>query len=73
MSTAATLLVVVLLLGWAIWGVLAWPPLKRALAAGDRAALLREYRQTIIGQLVLAALAIGAARLGRIGNLVGAR
>lgn len=61
MSEGASIAVVLLLVGWAIWGVLAWPPLKRALAAGDRAALLREYRQTIIGQLVLAALAIGAA------------
>lgn len=67
MSGAAALVVVVLLVGWAIWGVRAWPPLKRALAAGDRAALVREYRQTIIGQLVLSALAIGAAALAGFG------
>lgn len=61
MSRAATVGVVVLLLGWAVWGVLAWPKLKRALAGGNRAPLIREYRQTIVGQLVLAALAIAAA------------
>jgi len=61
MSDAASIAVVVLLVGWAVWGVLAWPPLKRALAAGDRTALTAEYRLTIIGEVVLAALAFGAA------------
>lgn len=61
MSGVGASAVVVLLVGWAIWGVVAWPPLKRALAAGERAALLREYRQTILGELLLAALAVGAA------------
>lgn len=61
MSEVASIAVVVLLVGWAVWGVLAWPRLKRALAVGDRSALIGEYRQTIIGQLVLSALAIGAA------------
>jgi len=61
MSSAAAIAVVLLLVGWAIWGVFAWPPLKRALASGNRLALIREYQQTIAGELVLAALAVSAA------------
>lgn len=61
MSGGVAILVVALLVGWAIWGVLAWPPLKRALTAGDRSALIREYRQTIAGELILSTLATAAA------------
>lgn len=60
-ATLVSILVVLALTGWAIWGVLAWPKLKTELAAGDRTALLREYRLTIGGQLVLVALALAAA------------
>ncbi len=51
---------------WAVWGVFEYRKLKLAVARGDRGALIREYKLTVLGEIVgglLAVAAVGSAIL----------
>ncbi|MGC8461064.1 MAG: CPBP family intramembrane glutamic endopeptidase [Candidatus Dormibacteria bacterium] len=52
------LVVLVLLVGWTIIGAYRYPRMKEKLRNGDRHALLRMYRTTIAGQIVMAGCAV---------------
>lgn len=49
-----------LVVAWTIWGIFDYKKLKIALKKGNRGALLKEYKITVVGELVGGAVAIGA-------------
>ncbi len=56
------LAVLVLLAGWTLLGAYRYPRMKEKLRSGNRRALLRMYRTTIAGQIVMAGIAIVGMR-----------
>jgi membrane protease YdiL (CAAX protease family) len=51
-----------LVIGWTVWGIFAYKELKTALKKGERGALLREYKITILGEIIGGLIAFGAIR-----------
>jgi membrane protease YdiL (CAAX protease family) len=49
-----------LVTGWTVWGIFAYKELKTALQKGEREALLREYKITILGEIIGGLIAFGA-------------
>lgn len=49
-----------LVIGWTVWGIFAYKELKTALKKGEREALLREYKITILGEIIGGLIAFGA-------------
>ncbi|HEY0048540.1 MAG TPA: type II CAAX endopeptidase family protein [Pyrinomonadaceae bacterium] len=49
-----------LVIGWTVWGIFAYKELKTALKKGERGALLREYKITILGEIIGGLTAFGA-------------
>lgn len=49
-----------LIIGWTVWGIFAYKELKTALKKGAREALLREYKITILGEIIGGLIAFGA-------------
>ncbi|HEX9961725.1 MAG TPA: hypothetical protein VGB00_12370, partial [Pyrinomonadaceae bacterium] len=49
-----------LVTGWTVWGIFAYKELKTALKKGERKALLREYKITILGEIIGGLIAFGA-------------
>jgi membrane protease YdiL (CAAX protease family) len=49
-----------LVIGWTVWGIFAYKELKAALKKGEREALLREYKITILGEIIGGLIAFGA-------------
>jgi membrane protease YdiL (CAAX protease family) len=49
-----------LVIGWTVWGIFAYKELKNALKKGEREALLREYKITILGEIIGGLIAFGA-------------
>ena len=48
----------ILTVAWSIWGAYEYRKLKAALALGHREALLREYRLTIVGEVIFGLLSV---------------
>ncbi|HEY0427018.1 MAG TPA: type II CAAX endopeptidase family protein [Pyrinomonadaceae bacterium] len=49
-----------LVIGWTVWGIFAYKELKTALKKDEREALLREYKITILGEIIGGLIAFGA-------------
>lgn len=50
----------ILVIAWTVWGVFAYKELKTALQKGEREALLREYKITVLGEVIGGLIAFGA-------------